>query len=166
MDETGRKILIGILIAIFAGVCVYLVSRSATAFPPDVSTTPSAAATQMSIRPAGDGTISPEASAVARAMVGVWRSMDDPKFTREFKEDGTSIDRYEGDASATKGGIWGTFTGDMAPAGTSTGLSSGVVYIQMTIGSESLYFSVVRAADTLELIYLDRGGQSNFTRVQ
>jgi hypothetical protein len=158
MDEKGRKTLIGIIIAIIGGVSLYFLIFDVSASPSNVVVD--------SARPAGDGITSPEASAVTRAMVGVWRSADDPKFTREFRGDGTVTDRYEGDEGATKEGIWGAFTADMAVAGLTTGLTPGTVYVQVTIDDSSLYFSVIRAADTLELLYLDRGEQLNFTRSQ
>ncbi len=163
MDHRGRRILIGILTAIVGGVSLYFAAYSAATFP--LKKGVQAAVTASDLRPAADGAMSPEAGAVSRAMVGMWRSTDDPRFTREFKEDGTVIDRYESVPSATRKGIWGAFTADMAEGGTATGLAGGVVYIQITINDASLYFSVVRAADTLQLVYLNRGGQSNFTRV-
>ncbi len=163
MDESGRKILIGILVVIVAGVGAYFLSLD-NAIPGSVDTRAQNVADSTSGRPMGDGAISPEASAVSRAMIGTWRGSDDPKFTREFREDGIIVDRHEGDATATKNGIWGVFTADMAPAGAASGLSSGVVYVQMTIDDASVYFTVY-AADTLKLMYLDGGKQAVFARV-
>jgi len=166
MDESGRKIFIGILLAIVVSVSVYFLTFNTAALPSGGAVQGQNTEGSDSGRPAGDGALSPEASAVSRAMMGVWRSGDDPKLTREFREDGVVIDRHEGDASATKKGIWGAFTADMAPAGSAAGLTSGVVYVQMTFKDASLYFVVSRAADTLELVSLDGGEQSNFTRVR
>ena len=165
MDESGRKVLIGILIAIAAGVSLYFLIDDAPTRSGGVSTQVQNDPSPNSSRPEGDGIISPEARVVSRAMIGTWKSADDPKFTREFREDGTVLDRYEGGESATREGIWGVFTADMAATGTTTGLAPGVVYLQMTINDVSVYFSVIRAADTLEFAYLE-GGQLNFVRAQ
>ena len=159
MDESGSKILIGILIAIVGGVSLYIAVFGITAQPTDSSN-------QASNRPTTGGVISPEASAVARAMIGTWQSTTDTKFTREFRDDSTVIDRYTSNPPVTKKGIWGVFTSDMAVAGAATGLSPGVVYVQTTTDGDSLYFRVVQAADTLELVYLNNGSHLNFTRVQ
>ncbi|MEK7133465.1 MAG: hypothetical protein AAB804_00150 [Patescibacteria group bacterium] len=166
VDHTGRKILIGILLTVAVGVCFYFISYNVAATPRDATREGEGAGTvSAAVRPVRDGAISPEASAVSRAMVGVWRSGDEQKFTREFRDDGTVVDRYEGDKTATKSGIWGAFTADMAPEGT-TGLVEGVVYIQMTFAGESMYFAVTKAADTLELVYLNSASGPNFTRMQ
>lgn len=47
-----------------------------------------------------------ENQATESAVVGTWRSKQDSKFTREFRADGTIVDRYEGDESATIEGSW------------------------------------------------------------
>jgi hypothetical protein len=160
-DKKGEKILIGIIVTIVAGVGFY----APTFVNQDYSRVDNtaAAAALLSNRPVAEGAMSPEAIVVSSAMIGVWRGASDQMFTREFREDGVVIDRYEGETPITTEGIWGAFTADMAPAGT-RGLAEGVVYVQMTFGEASLYFAVAKAADTLELVYLDRGSQSNFTR--
>ncbi len=48
---------------------------------------------------AGDSTRDP-------MMSGTWKSNTDAKFTREFRNDGVVIDRYEGDVGAGVGGSW------------------------------------------------------------
>src|SRR3989344_670586 len=39
-------------------------------------------------------------------MSGKWESKEDAKFVREFRADGTVVDTYEGNASATMTGTW------------------------------------------------------------
>ena len=161
MDESGRKILIWILIAIVAGVSAYFLVFGTSVSPVEQMANDE---NSESGRPAGDGVVSPEANVVTQAMIGTWQSAEDTEFTREFKEDGTFVDR---DGEVAEEGIWGVFTVDMAAAGTTTtGLVPGVVYLQITIDGTSSYFIVARAADTLELRYLDREGQENFTRAE
>lgn len=102
----------------------------------------------------------------AEAMVGVWQSVQDSKFTREFQEDGTVIDRYEGDDSATVEGSWYLFmypTDERVPFT----IQPGVQYLRITMPEEVLYFSVTKvdAAD-LELVYLGVGDTLQFIRLQ
>lgn len=47
-----------------------------------------------------------ESDSSESALVGTWRSKQDAKFTREFRADGTIVDRYEGMESATLEGSW------------------------------------------------------------
>ncbi|PIR83914.1 hypothetical protein COU18_00665 [Candidatus Kaiserbacteria bacterium CG10_big_fil_rev_8_21_14_0_10_51_14] len=162
MHELIRKSLIVISIAVIAGIPLYFLGFKAKTLPVKEQQN---TIVEEAGRPAGDGIISPEASVVSEAMIGTWQSAEDPNFTREFRDDGRVVDRYVGNASATSEGIWGAFTADMASAGTTTGLAPGVVYVQMTFDDMVLYFSIVKAADTLEMVYLDRGNQLTFTRV-
>ncbi|MBI5644883.1 hypothetical protein HY970_02185 [Candidatus Kaiserbacteria bacterium] len=100
-------------------------------------------------------------------LIGTWRSAEDSKFTREFKADGTSIDRYEGEKSATQIGSWEAFTSTNPDPGISEKLVSGITYIKIEGQYEVLFFSVVKINDAeLELNYLDRGNTLRFTRVR
>src|SRR3989344_4080302 len=104
---------------------------------------------------------------VSESIVGKWRSIDDAKFTREFKADGTAVDLYDNkDAS---GATWKAFTKE-APLSVSFPLEDSAVYIQMTMQGtqgDTLNFKLVKLTpEELELIYMDRGGTLRFRSVQ
>lgn len=65
--------------------------------------------------PAQD-TSEPADEPLAQQMSGTWRSQTDAKFTREMRQDGVIIDRYEGDASAGVNGSWSIVNPAMEPA--------------------------------------------------
>lgn len=104
---------------------------------------------------------------VSSAMAGSWRSDDDPRFIRRFGADGTVADSYEGDPEAAVEGTWTLFTSANPDSDYAGPLSPGVVYVEIVEEGIPLHFSVVTAAgDTLEMVYLDRGGHLSFTRIQ
>lgn len=98
-------------------------------------------------------------------VVGKWQSNEDPKFVREIFNDGTVIDRYEGIDDAT--GLWMVFTKEIPDAAFTGTMEDGAVYLVLGFGEdEKYYFQVTQAdAQSLELIYLDRGGVLSFNRV-
>lgn len=102
-------------------------------------------------------------------MYGTWESTEDAKFTREFRSDGTVIDRYEGDASATATGTWSVVDPAAeaqfidAPLGSLEGMS--VVRIAFPEGN--YYFSINKITETeLAMTYLGRGNILVFTKVR
>ena len=103
---------------------------------------------------------------IGSKMPGTWQSTSDEKFVREFHTDGTVTDTYEGMEDATMQGAWTLFT-STNPDGAFRGtIEEGRTYLKIQDQNEALFFSVSRISDTeLELIYLDRGGALNFTRV-
>lgn len=107
-----------------------------------------------------------DSSAVSAGIIGVWQSMDDAKFVREFKADGTASDSY--DTKAPTSDTWTVFTA-ATPLTVPFPLEAGAVYVQLTsVGDtkETLNFKVSKLTSTeLELIYMDRGGALRFTRV-
>lgn len=115
----------------------------------------------------GGGVKQDTALIVSESIVGVWQSQDDAQFIREFKSDATVEDRYEGEAPM--GASWKAFTSDDA-VDVAFPLDEGAVYLQMVIGEddkEYLTFKVAQITpETLELIYMDRGGSLTFTRVE
>ena len=107
-----------------------------------------------------------EIAAVSQAMLGTWQSTDDPKFTRQFNDDGTVIDLYAGQPAATAHGTWDAFMSTAPDTEFSGTLAPGIVYIKLVEGGQPMFFSIVTAAgDTLQMTYLDRGSQLNFTRI-
>lgn len=102
---------------------------------------------------------------VSESIVGTWQSVDDKKFLREFKANGTSIDYYDGKVSSTD--TWKAFTIDK-PLPTYAPLEKDTPYVQlMTEENMALNFKVTKLTpDELELVYLDRGGMLTFTRIK
>lgn len=100
-----------------------------------------------------------------RLLLGVWKSIEDPKFTREFQSDGTVIDRYSGDEAATVEAIWHAFmspTDEPAPFDT----EEGKLYIKILMPEEALFFTLDSVTDTsLQMTYVD-GDTLRFTKVR
>lgn len=110
---------------------------------------------------AEEGTAATESSA---AFLGEWQSTEDAQFVRSFSEE-VYEDRY-GDAVVGTG-QWRTFRGEDAPTDFSYPREDGVVYLTLGDGQETLSFSVAEhTRDTLVLIYLDRGGVLEFSRMR
>jgi hypothetical protein len=104
---------------------------------------------------------------VSESIVGKWRSIDDSKFVREFKADGSVTDIYQGKTAST--GTWKVFTKEK-PVSVSFPLMDNVTYLQIAVpGSQSdtLNFSVDKLTpDELNLTYMDRGGALRFKSIK
>lgn len=151
----SRAITIGFAVLVLAGLAYYVGSNREPAVVPD-ETKEVAVATD------------PKATETLTSLVGVWKSKDDSKFTREFTAEGTIIDRYEGGDSATSNGTFTVFTSTMEiPDGVTFELEADDAYIRAIMDGEGYNFLVssVTASD-LELIYMDRGGVLRFSKVQ
>ncbi len=100
-------------------------------------------------------------------LIGKWISTQDAKFTRDFRTDGTVIDTYQGSSPESKGN-WTLFTKAMPPDGFTGELEEKSVYLSIAAPqSEALHFKITKIDEhTLELVYLDRGGELSFTRVK
>jgi hypothetical protein len=114
------------------------------------------------------GGIQPDVSlVVTESIQGKWQSLDDAKFTREFRSDFTVVDSYDGKANLD--GLWVVFTKMNAPE-ISFPLEESAVYLQITekgTPQDTLTFKVVKLTpDELELIYMDRGGVLRFKSVK
>ncbi len=115
------------------------------------------------VQPAGS---QPSATqVVSESIVGRWMSTTDEKFVREFKE-GSVIDWYENEAVST--GTWRAFTQESAPE-VSFPLESNTVYLELTMAGtqeDKLYFKLVKLTpESLQLIYMDRGGMLEFVAI-
>ncbi|MDO8514155.1 MAG: hypothetical protein Q7S50_01265 [bacterium] len=101
---------------------------------------------------------------------GTWKSTEDSKFTREFRADGTVVDTYEGDASATSMGTYMVVdpareTGIPVPAANLAGMT----IIKTTwANGDVMYFGVNSLTESdLKLVNLSgRGNILMFTKVQ
>ncbi len=104
---------------------------------------------------------------VGESIVGKWQSSDDAKFIREFKDDGTVADSYDG--KTVSSGTFAVFTKEK-PVQISLPLEAGAVYVQLTMQgtqADNLNFKVAKLTpDELQLVYLDRGGVLSFKAVK
>ena len=109
-------------------------------------------------------------ASVPASIVGTWQSTDDPNYSVTVTSDGGWTDSYKGSGasdSTSQTGTYKLFT-SQGPDKDFTGtLVSGVVYLKVTEGKDTLYYSVLAANGTqLQLSYLDRGNTLSFVRVQ
>jgi hypothetical protein len=115
----------------------------------------------------GAGAAQDATLAVKENIVGAWRSVQDPRFVREFFEDGNVLDSYDDDPSLRQ--TWTVFTYEEAAAlGLKLTLQAGKVYLAIYEGADpSLVFSIDKLTpETLEMMYLSRGNSLSFRRVQ
>lgn len=116
------------------------------------------------------GSTKPDTTLVASEnLMGKWRATDDPKFVREFKVGNQVVDSYDNEVKTS--GLYVVFTKDNAPKIVPFPIDPNAVYVQITeTGSQSdtlnFRMSMSPDANTLTLIYMDRGGATTYTRVQ
>lgn len=107
---------------------------------------------------AGEGAGSTEndiAIAASENIIGNWQSTDDDRSAREFRADGTIVDRYDGEEVGTD--VWLAFT-STANIQTPFDQESNTVYLRLG-NEEYLFFKISKLTpEELELIYMDRGG--------
>jgi hypothetical protein len=98
----------------------------------------------------------------------VWKSNSDPKFTREFMVDGTVYDRYEGDDSATTKSTWSTFTAKDPDPGATMYLDESAYYLAIRDEqSDPFIFAIISNTESsLSLLYMNRGGIQEYTKVK
>lgn len=115
--------------------------------------------------PAGEMMEGGEEAAEA-AVVGTWRSKQDSKFTREFRADGTIVDRYEGDDSATIEGSW-SMANPAAVDIQGMEYDADAQLIMVNDPYESYLFKVNSVSETdLSLTYIGgAGGSLEFERI-
>ncbi|HEX5774578.1 MAG TPA: hypothetical protein VFY28_01300 [Candidatus Paceibacterota bacterium] len=105
------------------------------------------------------------ASTLRAEVTGSWRSEDDPKFTRVFREDGTLTDSYEGNPDATANGSWRVVTGgEGLPASLS---AENRTVIRISFPEEALFFIVTALTeDELAMAYVGGNGSLRFERIR
>lgn len=116
----------------------------------------------------GAGTTQPDVSLVVKEnIVGVWKSTQDTKFTREFTNSGAVIDYYDNKSVTT--GTWQVFT-EAKPLAVSFPLEKTAIYVQMKTSEDpngTLNFKLMKLTpETLELVYMERGNTNTFTRTK
>lgn len=123
----------------------------------------------------GGGSMQPDVRlVVGESIMGTWQSNEDAKFSREFAGfaeanlSGTVVDRYEGAQVST--GTYAVFTKDNPLPGITIPLEDNIAYVRLTMSgsqAETLTFKVTTLTpETLEMIYLDRGGVQTYTLVE
>lgn len=103
----------------------------------------------------------------AVALAGTWRSKQDARFVRVFQANGTIVDRYEGDDSATVTGTW-NFVEDPAEEQAGLPVVKDAKVIKVQFPEEVMYFALLDLSETdLSMSYLGgAGGSLEFSRVQ
>jgi len=102
-------------------------------------------------------------------MAGKWRSTDDAKAMVEIRADGTWIDSYVGEPSATATSHWLLFSGAKPPkaaAGETLDAKSTYLEVNDQDGGQLFYALEKVDAKSLELLYLDRGNELTYARVK
>ena len=96
---------------------------------------------------------------------GTWQSKDDARFVREFRADGTVVDSYEGDDSATIRGSW-NFVENPAEEQASLPVVKDARVIKIQFLEEVMYFAITELSENdLSMIYLSGNGSLQFARV-
>ncbi|MCF7865298.1 MAG: hypothetical protein K9M11_02225 [Candidatus Pacebacteria bacterium] len=116
----------------------------------------------------GGSFVKPDVSLlVSESLVGKWQSIQDTKFVREFTKTGGVSDYYDG--KLVTSGNWNVFTSEK-PLKVSFPLEKDAIYVQLTDSTDKesvLDFKVTKITpESLELIYMERGGVNSFTRIK
>jgi hypothetical protein len=111
----------------------------------------------------------PPLAAVAHAMLGVWQSTDDTRLSREFRADGTAIDRYDGDPDGAQSGVWLLFVGSAPPpefVGHLT-FAAKAVYLEIRENGDTALFGITAVdRSALQMVSIDRGNTLTFNRLR
>lgn len=109
----------------------------------------------------------PDLAVIHTALVGTWQSQNDTKLTREFDADGRTVERYEGDDSATNIGRWALFYGKSPPPGFSgQKFEDKVVYLKIDQNGDVLLFALAGLTRSdMKMVYLERGNVMSFARL-
>jgi len=104
----------------------------------------------------------PDAEATRANIVGTWQSNEDEKSVRVFKADGTVEDHYDGEVLSS--GSWEVFTDPAVDP--NVPVIEGATYLKITDNTEVFHYTVAElSAESLALIYLNRGGTLTYSRV-
>lgn len=130
-----KKVLYAIVLCVAVGIAAFLVTRPTSPNNKDQQST----------------------------IVGLWQSIEDSKFLRQFDAEGAMLDVYDNQVIAEY--TWKPFTKNN-PVVTEYPLESGSVYIQVIGQGETSEIKVVSiATSSLELLYLGQSKISKFIRV-
>jgi len=104
---------------------------------------------------------------VGASIVGLWRSTEDQKYTSEFGENGSTTEFYEGGENPTSVGTWAMVDeiSKNSPDSPDQPDLEGPFLQKIIDGEVYNYIISELTADSLVLIYLERGNTLNFTRI-
>lgn len=124
-----------------------------------------ATSTQTQTAPAGFGL---DQAAVAQTIAGAWQSTDDANYSINVTSGGTWTDTYAGanaSSSVSQTGSYALFTSANPDPDFTGVLVPGLVYLKVSEGNSTTYFSVLAAdGQQLQLSYLNRGTTLSFVR--
>lgn len=105
-------------------------------------------------------------SAAESVIVGVWRSTQDPRFTREFKADKSAIDLYDNGDSVDKTALsWNVFNDDKPDPSFKGEILPLTIYLHMSNGKDDLFFELDKITpEALEMDDLDSGEVLTFKK--
>lgn len=105
---------------------------------------------------------------IKQMMIGTWQNLADPGFTRQFNPDGSSIDRVEGDDSATTVGQWALVSGAaLTPYLAARKLPAEGVYLTLSEHGDSYVFALLQVdAQSIQMINVDRKLKLEFARLK
>lgn len=99
-------------------------------------------------------------------LVGQWQSTQDPNAYKVFKADGTAMERYATEQTVETAGTWRLFSTNDPVDSYKQPLGTDTTYLRIDDSGEQYHYSITTLDEnTLELIYLDRGGMLQYQRV-
>lgn len=110
----------------------------------------------------------PPLDVVRHALVGTWQNTGDTRFTREFAADGTATDRYADDPRSAAKGTWLVFNGNAPPPEAKAyKMIPEATYLEIRQNGDLLLYGLANlSAQSLEMVYLERGNRLSFARLK
>jgi hypothetical protein len=101
-------------------------------------------------------------------MIGTWQNLADPGFTRQFNADGSSVDRVEGDDSATSAGSWNLINGAaLPPELAARKLPAEGVYMTLSEHGDFYLFALTQIdPQSMQMVNVDRNLKLSFARLK
>lgn len=105
---------------------------------------------------------------IRQLMIGTWQNLADTGFTRQFNPDGSSVDRAEGDDSATSAGTWTLISGAaLPPQLAARRLPAEGVYVTLSEHDDFYLFALVQIdAQSMQMVNIDRNLKLSFARLK
>lgn len=105
-------------------------------------------------------------SVAESVLLGVWRSNDDPRFTREFKADRSAVDLYDNGDSVDRTALsWNVFSDDKPDPDFKGEILPLTLYLHMSNGKDDLFFELDKITpEALEMDDLDSGQVLTFKK--
>ncbi len=155
-----QKTIIVIILILVALLGIYIVTNTDTTS--DQASTPTVQ--PVSSQPASEDSVDYEQS--KNLIAGEWQSTQDPNAYKVFDADGTAIERYAGERPVETVGTWRLFSTDDPVDSYQQSLDMDTTYLRIDDSDEQYHYSIITLDEnTLELIYLGRGGVLQYQRV-